>query len=422
MDGWSWIILVALAGSIFWFVTEVFRPLRQLQRLISDLAEGKRPTGFVARGGWGLRKSIIHLEQVSKQLEGISSLEEEKRFSLQAILGSLNEGVLVGDLDGKITLANQEFLRMFTLDAIPRGWTVMEATRLVELDRVVGEVNRGGGACSLEVQIPGIESGPSRTLAVNLAPILEGSQERSGVVMVFHDLSKIRRLEMVRQEFVTNLSHELRTPLSILAGYLETIEDPVLLKGAEGKKILEVMRRNCERLTLLVSDLLELSRIESGQLELKLRAQHPKEILSEVKEDWSRAFSGKKVRVKIQCEEDLPIVQGDPLRVSQVFSNLMENALRFAPSGTQVILGARLGDSSGRVEFFVQDEGEGIPPDKVDRIFERFFRGDASRVREKGGTGLGLAIVKHLVQLHGGEVRAESALEQGTRVSFTLLE
>ena len=420
MDGWSWIFLVALAGSIFWFVAEVVRPLRQLQRLISDLAEGKKPTGFVARGGWGLRKSIIHLEQVAKQLEGISSLEEEKRFSLEAILGSLNEGVLVGDLDGKITLANQEFLRMFALDGIPRGWTVLEATRLVELDRVVGELNRGGGASSLEVQIPGIESGPSRTLAVNLAPILEGNQERSGVVMVFHDLSKIRRLEMVRQEFVTNLSHELRTPLSILAGYLETIEDPGMLKGAEGKKILEVMRRNCERLTLLVSDLLELSRIESGQLDLKLRVQSPKEILREVKEDWSRAFSGKKVRVKIQCEDDLPVVQGDPLRVSQIFSNLMENALRFAPSGSEVILGARPGASSNRVEFFVQDEGEGIPPDKVDRIFERFFRGDASRVREKGGTGLGLAIVKHLVQLHGGEVHAESALEQGTRVSFTL--
>jgi len=420
MEGWSWIFLVALAGSIFWFVAEVVRPLRQLQRLISDLAEGKKPTGFVARGGWGLRKSIIHLEQVAKQLEGISSLEEEKRFSLEAILGSLNEGVLVGDLDGKITLANQEFLQMFALDGIPRGWTVMEATRLVELDRVVGEVNRGGGACSLEVQIPGFESGPSRTLAVNLAPILEGNQERSGVVMVFHDLSKIRRLEMVRQEFVTNLSHELRTPLSILAGYLETIEDPGMLKGAEGKKILEVMRRNCERLTLLVSDLLELSRIESGQLDLKLRVQSPKEILREVKEDWSRAFAGKKVRVKFQCEDDLPVVQGDPLRVSQIFSNLMENALRFAPSGSEVILGARPGASSNRVEFFVQDEGEGIPPDKVDRIFERFFRGDASRVREKGGTGLGLAIVKHLVQLHGGEVHAESALEQGTRVSFTL--
>jgi len=420
MDGWNWIILVALAGSIFWFVAEVVRPLRQLQRLISDLAEGKKTTGFVARGGWGLKKAIIHLEQVAKQLEGISSLEEEKRFSLQAILGSLNEGVLVGDLNGKITLANQEFHRMFALDAIPKGWTVMEATRLVELDRVVGEVNRGGGACSLEVHIPGIESGPGRTLAVNLAPILEGNHERSGVVMVFHDLSKIRRLEMVRQEFVTNLSHELRTPLSILAGYLETIEDPGILKGAEGKKILEVMRRNCERLTLLVSDLLELSRIESGQLELKLRDQPPKEILREVKEDWSRAFSGKKVRVKIQCEGDLPVVQGDPLRVSQIFSNLMENALRFAPSGSQVILGALSEASSGRVEFYVQDEGEGIPPDKVDRIFERFFRGDASRVREKGGTGLGLAIVKHLVQLHGGEVRAESAMEQGTRVSFTL--
>jgi len=234
---------------------------------------------------------------------------------------------------------------------------------------------------------------------------------------VFYDLSKVRRLETVRTEFITNLSHELRTPLSILAGYLETMEDPGMLRGAEGKEVLEVLRRNCERLTGLVNDLLELSRIESGRVDLHLTARKPIDILEEVREDWRRAFAGKRVKVELECEKGLPEVNTDPLRTGQIFSNLMDNALRFAPQGSQVRIGAR--SVGSMVEFYVADEGEGIPADKLDRIFERFFRVDESRARERGGTGLGLSIVKHLVHLHGGEVRAESAPENGTTIYFT---
>ena len=205
-----------------------------------------------------------------------------ERLNLNAILGSLTEGVLVVNREGRIDLANEEFLRMFALEEIAVGRTVMEATRLVELDRAVGEINEGEGTRNLEVQVGGGEAGQVQTLAVNLAPIVEGNRERSGVVVVFHDLSKIRRLEMVRQEFVTNLSHELRTPLSILAGYLETLEDPKMLRGEEGKRIWGVLRRNSERLTLLVGDLLELSRIESDRMELKMVSRAPREILQEV--------------------------------------------------------------------------------------------------------------------------------------------
>jgi two-component system phosphate regulon sensor histidine kinase PhoR len=222
---------------------------------------------------------------------------------------------------------------------------------------------------------------------------------------------------MVRTEFITNLSHELRTPLSILAGYLETMEDPSVLRGAEGRGVLQVLQRNCERLTGLVNDLLELSRIESGRVRLKLQARRPREILEEVQEDWKRAFAAKRVKVELVCEEGLPAVHSDPLRTGQIFSNLMDNALRFAPPGSQVRVGAK---RAGRmVEFFVQDEGEGIPPDKLDRIFERFFRVDEGRTRERGGTGLGLSIVKHLVQLHGGQVRVESDPGVGTKIFFS---
>jgi len=389
--------------------------------LIQDLAENQRPTGFVARGAWGLEESISNLERVAKRLEGISSREESERFSLQAILGSLAEGVMVSDGMGKITLANQAFLRIFELEEIPKGRTVMEVVRLVEVDRAVEEIIEQGATQSLEVILPSEDAGSPRVFAVNMAPILESGGDRAGVVTIFYDRSKIRHLETVRQEFVTNLSHELRTPLSILAGYLETMENPTMLKGAEGKKILAVLQRNCERMTLLVGDLLELSRIESGRMELKTQPRAPREILNEVREDWDRAFLAKGVKLEIECGSDLVLVHSDPLRTGQIFSNLLENALRFSRSGGRVILSARGGMEAGQVEFSVEDEGEGIAADKIGRIFERFFRVDPARAREKGGgTGLGLSIVKHLVQLHGGGVRAESESEKGTKIIFTL--
>ena len=371
-------ILVFIGGVVFflgiyWFWGEVVRPLRQLQRLIRELAEGKEPKGFVARGAWGLEESIGQLERVATRLEGVTSQGESERVNLQAILGSLTEGVLVSDREGKIVLANGQFLRMFDVEDVPRGRTVMEATRLIEVDRAVEEINAVGGMRGLEVQVPGSESRQAQTLAINMAAIVEGNQERSGVVVVFHDLSKLRRLEVVRQEFVTNLSHELRTPLSILAGYLETLEDPNQLKGSEGKKIWAVLQRNCERLTLLVGDLLELSRMDSGQLELKKIARSPREILQEVHEDWQRAFASKKVKLRLECPEKLPAVLVDSLRMGQIFSNLMENALRFAPEGSEVKLTGKQGESGHEIEFTVEDEGEGIPEDKIDRVFERFF-------------------------------------------------
>lgn len=412
------IILLLVGGGWFW--GGVVRPWRQLQRLIRELAEGKKPTGFVARGAWGLEESIGQLEGVAARLEGATSQGESERSNLQAILGSLTEGVLVIDGAGRISLANGQFLRMFALEEVPRERSVMEATRLLEVDRAVEEINLQGGKRGLEVQVAGGENGQGLTLAVNLAAIVEGNEERNGVVVVFHDLSKLRRLEMVRQEFVTNLSHELRTPLSILAGYLETLEDPAMMKGAEGKKIWAVLQRNCERLTLLVGDLLELARMDSGQMELHRVGRAPEDILEEVQEDWRRSFAAKKVKLKVQCEEKMPAVAVDSLRVGQVFANLMENALRFAPEGSCVTLGARQVEAGQRIEFSVQDEGEGIPEDKIDRIFERFFRVDGGRVREKGGTGLGLSIVKHLVQLHGGEVWARRGRASGTEIKLTL--
>jgi signal transduction histidine kinase len=185
---------VVLFVGIIWFLGEVVRPLLQLQRLIRELAEGQKPKGFVARGAWGLEESIGQLERVATRLEGVTSQGESERVNLKAILGSLTEGVLVSDREGKIVLANGQFLRMFDLEDVPWGRTVMEATRLIEVDRAVEEINEAGGMRGLEVQVPGSDSRQAQTFAVNTAAIVEGNQERSGVVVVFHDLSKLRRL------------------------------------------------------------------------------------------------------------------------------------------------------------------------------------------------------------------------------------
>jgi len=419
MDGW-WtpLIVVAALLALAWGWTMVYRPLKQVRRLVSDLAEGKVPAGFVARGSLGIEDIITNLDKISDRLQGLSSKAEREKYNLRTILGSVSEGVVITDPDGIIRLANRSFLEMFGLTTFPIGQTFMESTRLPEVARAAEETFAEAGGRSLEIRRSSPEDPAGRIFAVNFAPILEGgSGERTGVVTVFYDLSKVRRLETVRTEFITNLSHELRTPLTILAGYLETMEDPTVLKGGEGKEAMKVLQRNCERLTMLVNDLLELSRIESGRVELKLQGRHPQEILEEVREDWKRAFAGKRVKVELECEKELPAVSSDPLRTAQIFSNLMDNALRVAPPGSRVRIGAcRRGRG---VEFFVADEGEGIAADKLERIFERFFRVDEGRTRDRGGTGLGLSIVKHLVQLHGGEVRAESVPGAGTTIFFT---
>ena len=419
MDGW-WtpLLVVAAALVVAWGWTMVYRPLRQVRRLVRDLAEGKVSSGFVARGSLGLEEIIVDLDRLSGRLQGISSQAERGRFSLEALLASLSEGVVVTDPEGRIRLVNRSFLEMFGLREIPMGRTMLETVRIPEVAEAAEATFRGEEGRGQEIRRQPPEGGEARTFAVNFAPIVEGSGERVGVVTVFYDLSKIRRLETVRQEFVSNLSHELRTPLSILAGYLETMEDPSILRGAEGREVMQVLRRNCERLTLLVNDLMELSRIESGRIAVQLQPRKPREVLDEVKQDWKRAFAGKKVKLEVACAEPLPEVQSDPLRTGQIFANLMDNALRFAPPGSRVILGAN--PKGPWVEFSVQDEGEGIPPDKLGRIFERFFRVDEARARERGGTGLGLSIVKHLVQLHGGEVRVESQVGLGTKIFFSL--
>jgi two-component system phosphate regulon sensor histidine kinase PhoR len=254
--------------------------------------------------------------------------------------------------------------------------------------------------------------------SISAVPLKDSKGRISGVVNVFHDITRLRQLEEIRREFVANVSHELRTPLSIFQGYLETLIDAPDMEKGDLNEILQVMNRHSRRLNALLEDLLTLARLESRQESLERVSLGLPEFLQEIAQDWQGKFSEKKVRLAIQTGEGIAPLHADPFRLVQVLTNLLENALKYTSGGGVISISAN--QSNGTTEISVEDSGVGIPPADLPHIFERFYRVEKARSRDKGGTGLGLSIVKHIVGMHGGNVEARSELGKGTTIVISL--
>jgi len=332
----------------------------------------------------------------------------------RALLNSMAEGLLVLDQRGRIDLANRAFTTLFGVTDDVRSRTILEALRSHELADLVEFLGTQKQVLGYELRIA---QPRERWVQVNGAAIFNGNGQRRGTILVFHDLTRIKHLERTRQEFVANVSHELRTPLSLIKGYVET-----LLGGAKDNpevaaKFLETIDRNAERLSLLIEDLLTISELESGRVRLKLRAVALKSVTAKVLNDLKARAEAK----QMQLIDQAPALNlmADTDRLEQVFSNLVDNAIKYGRTQGRVIINAKPADN-GMIEISVQDDGPGIPAEAIERVFERFYRVDKARSREQGGTGLGLSIVKHIVQSHGGRVWARSDLGKGANFYFTL--
>jgi two-component system phosphate regulon sensor histidine kinase PhoR len=390
-------------------------PLRAMRATVERMAAGDF-TGRVTSGGpRELAELGESLDGLTRTLDArIGSLHAEEA-KVRAILDGMIEGVVAVDARGRILFMNPAARPILELDGAPvEGRPLLEVIRQKELFDLVETVRLDRAPQRREVELP---PPIARALTAHAAPLaLEPAG--SGILLVLHDVTELRRLERARTEFVANVSHELRTPLTCIKGYLETLLDGALEEPDNARRFLEVASGHARRLERLVDDLMELAGIESGRTRLSPEAVDLRGAVDAVK----TVFEGRAAGRGLQLWNDVAAaerVRVDPDRLTQILVNLVDNAVKFTGEGGRISFAATRAPG-GFVEVRVSDTGVGIPSTDLPRITERFYRVDRARSRELGGTGLGLAIVKHLVQAHGGQLRIDSTLGRGTTVRFTL--
>ena len=388
---WASLFLFLLLLSLFW----VFQLHSQLEKATRQCdSERKRSN------------------ELTKKLHHIRDSEETRRTSL---FNSMVEGVLIVDSGNKVQLVNPAFESLFGVQKDVRGATVMEALQMHEIQDLVEEARTKGVVRGFELELPYLKD---RFLEINVAVFQNRQGEHEGMILVFHDLTRLKQLEATRKEFVANVSHELRTPLSLIKGFVETLIDGAQTDPSVLDKFLRTISKHADRLTFLIEDLLTISKLESGQIVMNYQAESLLGISRRVVDDLQSRLKEKSVILENRIAQNI-LVKADAARVQQVFFNLVDNAVKYGRQGGLIFLDASLTDQ-GTVQVSVKNEGPGIPADAQQRIFERFYRLDQARSREQGGTGLGLSIVKHIVQSHGGEVWVESSASTGTCFYFTL--
>jgi two-component system phosphate regulon sensor histidine kinase PhoR len=340
----------------------------------------------------------------------------EQTLRTAALFDRMVEGLIVVDATGQIRLANRAAEALFGLESRAAGKTVIEATRNHEVAALAARLDTELEVLGHELRIDSVAS--PRFLQVNALALRDAAGASDGAILVFHDLTRLRQLEGVRQEFVANVSHELRTPLSLIKSATETLLDGAKDDSAALARFLQIIDKHASRLALLIDDLLLLSTLDSGGLRLNRQPLPFRSTVQDALDDLQPRSLARDVTLENRVPGTL-VALADNDRMRQVISNLVDNAIKYGrPGGRTTVIGRVLDDA--RIEIVVADDGPGIPKESQERIFERFYRVDKARSREQGGTGLGLAIVKHVVQAHGGEVRIESEPGAGSRFIITL--
>ena len=365
-----------------------------------------------------------NLNEMSRSIqENIKEIMGEKE-KVESILRCMTEGVLVVGTQGRVILLNQNAQKMFNLPSTPNlyGASLMEVSRHPEMKRLMEEVLACD--CSTECFAKEICIEENKWFRVNAVSLRDGDERPLGYILVFHDITELKRLETVRADFVANVSHELRTPLTAIRGYAETLLRNPPSDPGDAEHFLGIIHRHSERLGRLIDDLLTLADLESGQIRLEMEKLQAAELIGRVLEIFQDQASKKNVALLQSVDAQLPLIIGDADRLQQLLINLIDNALKYTPSGGRIEVAARLVSSNNhqppRLEIAVADTGCGISEKDLPRLTERFYRVDKARSRELGGTGLGLAIVKHIVQAHGGSLKIGSEVQKGTTVRVFL--
>jgi two-component system phosphate regulon sensor histidine kinase PhoR len=409
--------LIAVGLSI-WLARSLTKPLSDMVTAARQLAAGDHSVRIQTRSRDEVGLLANTLNHMTDELR--SKIEElsEDRAQLLAMLTSMVEGVMVLDYKGRILQVNPALERMFGVTrAETRGRQFAEVFGHPELNALVSTVLATRTGQEDEI----ILTPSGRCLDVE-ASVAGGEQDNEAcAVLVFHDITELRRLENIRKDFVANVSHELRTPLTSIKGYVEALLDGGKDDPATSVRFLDIILKQSDRLNLILEDLLQLSKIESGQVQFKQEPLHLGSVVERTIAMIKPLADKKQHRLSAQIAPNLPLITGDEERLVQVLANLLDNAIKYTPEGGQITVAARrmpLAQADVRrnsVDLTVTDTGIGIPEQDRPRVFERFYRVDKARSRELGGTGLGLAIVRHIVEGHGGQIWVEGNVPTGSR-------
>lgn len=404
--------LVAALALSFLLSALSLRPIRELRDVVADIADGK----LDRRLRWDTADERVEIassiNQMSRQLRGAMERAIGEKAQLEAVLASMVEGVVVIDCERKLLLINPRGRELLSVWGDYEGRGVPEVIRSPEVDRAIQDAATSDQIVVREVEV---HAEKARTLLMH-ASGFPGSQPRAGTVVVFHDVTELRRVDQVRRDFIANASHELRTPLTSIGGFADTLASGGATPEEEAS-YLDVIVRNVKRMSDLIDDLLALSRIESGASQLELVQLDASHVAKSVLVDFGPRFAEASIDANLDVRGDGQCI-ADRGALEQILANLIGNAARYSNAGAQVDV--TLETKGAQLEIRVSDTGIGIPEQDLERIFERFYRVDAARSRVLGSTGLGLSIVKHLVGAMNGEIYVESRLGQGSTFVFRL--
>jgi two-component system phosphate regulon sensor histidine kinase PhoR len=412
-----WLLLCAIVALAVALALIAWRkwiaPWRQVEELVTQIRRGERPRTFLIDGAAQAQHVGLRLEKVSEDLQQLNKQIAKRESGMQTIFSAMHDALLVVDSNRHVILANETFRKLFALPEISEGTPLLEIVRDATLDRVIDDALERGGPVRTELTLDGSQ------IELDAVATRNNAGEITGALVLFHDITELKKIDQVRRDFVANISHELRTPLSILRGYIETLLDSPETSRAELSRILKVMERHSKRLDLLVDDLLTLAQLESANPDLQPGDVDLSSFFGEVIRDWKKKLAHKNLNMLIDVPADLPMIRADRVRLQEALYNLLDNAVKYSDEHGDIRLTARRRDE--QIVLSVSDDGIGISKEDLPRVFERFYRVDKARTaKDIRGTGLGLAIVKHIAQLHGGRVEAESEVGKGTTIRVVL--
>ena len=411
-------VLTAASALATWRVSRRLNAsLSAMSVDIERLASGDRSTRFYAAEFRETQRLAEWLNHLARRLEGRLGAILTQQHEQEAMLTSMEEGVLAVDGKGTILNLNETCARLLGLDIERlRGRLFHEAVRKPDLMMVVEAALAGQSSVERDVRVMGPDD---RWLHAHGSTLYDGERRKIGALLVLHDVTRLRRLENVRRDFVANVSHELRTPITSIKGFVETLLDGALDDRETADRFLRIVSRQVNRLNSIIEDLLALSRIEKGSEEATIEVGEDRvaEVLQAAVEMCEQQAEEKGVAIRLECEEGL-LARLNSHLIEQAVVNLVGNAVKYSEAGSAIDVTACRHD--GEVLIAVQDRGCGIEARYLPRLFERFYRVDKARSRELGGTGLGLAIVKHIALAHRGSVDVQSAVGQGSTFTIRL--